>query len=229
MSQLSTLRALLDMGADVHVQDMHGAQPVHYAAGSGSTGKVAALCNAGADLDAVTHNGFTALCWAAQVGHVNVVRALVGPMMAVTMSWPDNDDSPVPGAVALGLAIAKGHTAVARELLKAGCDVAQKAMGFTALHVAVSQACEHPPSLSLPPRARWASVSKVVRGTTRSVSCEPVRFERKSRVASTFERRGSSPFLCTVSAVGADADADVLLPRPLTRSCRRRKWRTWFA
>jgi len=142
------------MGADVHVQDMHGAQPVHYAAGSGSTGKVAALCNAGADLDAVTHNGFTALCWAAQVGHVNVVRALAGPMMAVTMSWPDNDDSPVPGAVALGLAIAKGHTAVARELLKAGCDVAQKAMGFTALHVAVSQACEHPPSLSLPPRAR---------------------------------------------------------------------------
>lgn len=183
VSQLSTLQALLDMGADVHVQDMHGAQPVHYAAGSGSTSKVAALCNAGADLDAVTHNGFTALCWAAQLGHLDVVRALVGPMMAITMSWPDNDDSPVPGAVALGLAMAKGHTAVVRELLLAGCDVAQKAMGFTALHVAVSQACDLPPRPSSPQGIRCQKRSGARRA--RFVD-DLVRLKRKSGVASTF-------------------------------------------
>ena len=41
-----------------------------------------------------------------------MVKALVGPMMVVTMEWPDADDSPVPGAVAVGLAMAAGHTQV---------------------------------------------------------------------------------------------------------------------
>jgi hypothetical protein len=48
----------------------------------------------------------------AQGGHLNVVKALVGPMMVVTMEWPDADDAPVPGAVAVGLAMAAGHTQV---------------------------------------------------------------------------------------------------------------------
>jgi ankyrin repeat protein len=69
-------------GADVHVEDAHGAQPVHYAAAAGSMEKLTALTNAGADLDAVTHNGFTALCWAAQVG------ARVAPQALFSRSRP---------------------------------------------------------------------------------------------------------------------------------------------
>ena len=66
----------------MHVEDAHGAQPVHYAAAAGSMEKLTALTNAGADLDAVTHNGFTALCWAAQVG------ARVAPQALFSRSRP---------------------------------------------------------------------------------------------------------------------------------------------
>jgi hypothetical protein len=220
--QLSTLQALLDMGADVHAQDIHGAQPVHYAAAAGSPSKLAALCNAGADLDAVTHNGFTALCWAAQRGHLSVVRALVGPMMAVTMSWPDNDDAPVPGATALGLALAKGHVAVARELLLAGCDVAQKAMGFTALHVAVSQACENS---SLAPRGGVGVDSGQVLGWLRPA----VRFEHKRGIASAVQATTFLPAPAQYQRSRRTSDAHMSLVPPFGRSCRRSRWRTWFA
>ena len=76
-----SIEALILGGVDVNgeVFDESGWReaPIHAAAYHGRTGAVAALANAGADVNRPTPSGRTAAHWAAQRGHAPTLRALL--------------------------------------------------------------------------------------------------------------------------------------------------------
>lgn len=62
---LLVLKRLLNLGADVTVQDHEGRQPLMWAAGSGSSDAILSLTNAQAPVQATDKDGLTALHCAA--------------------------------------------------------------------------------------------------------------------------------------------------------------------
>jgi ankyrin repeat protein len=94
------------------------------------------LIEAGANIDAMTETGVTALYVAAQSGHVNATKILLNGG-ANTNLVRDN------GATPLYIACTKGHKEVAKQLIEAGCEVnfAKEVaeVGATSLYAATTE------------------------------------------------------------------------------------------
>ena len=106
--------------------------PIHHAAKQGHLEVVRILLEAGADQNAATANGITALMFAARQGHLEVVRLLLE-------TGADKNAAMAHGRTALMLAAKEGHLDVVRTLLKAGADMnAATADGRTASMLAAA-------------------------------------------------------------------------------------------
>lgn len=73
----NSLRAHVNLGADLDERDMFGCTAVHYAAGGGNAECVRVLLDAGVDVRATSCDGSTALHFAARRGHADCVRLLL--------------------------------------------------------------------------------------------------------------------------------------------------------
>ncbi|CAN0570506.1 unnamed protein product, partial [Ectocarpus sp. 12 AP-2014] len=70
--------ALLDLGCDPNVPDIHGNRPLHHVATRGHADGVALLIIFEADIEAVNNWCESALMCAARQGHESVTRVLLG-------------------------------------------------------------------------------------------------------------------------------------------------------
>jgi ankyrin repeat protein len=100
---------LMSEHPDPDREDAVNEPPLGQASKDGFTGVVSALIDAGVDVDHVFKDGRTALMHAAENGHLDIVRLLLGADADKTLA---ND-----GTTAYNLAMAKGHTAIV-ELLR---------------------------------------------------------------------------------------------------------------
>jgi uncharacterized protein len=109
----STAQLLLDRDADVNAEADNSShvQPLHSAAAGRSADCVRILLDAGSDVDARQHGGYTALMEAAMQGNEEMVRALLDAGADQTLTDDDGRNS-------IEFARAEGHTDVA-ELLDA--------------------------------------------------------------------------------------------------------------
>ncbi|MDR2451345.1 MAG: ankyrin repeat domain-containing protein [Candidatus Accumulibacter sp.] len=103
-------RRLIDAGAEVN---FFGWPPLVYAACNGHTEIVDMLISKGAEINAKTENGSTALFFASRFGHLETVRALLRHRADPTLV-NDHDES------ALDWAMKTGNTDIADILRKAG-------------------------------------------------------------------------------------------------------------
>ena len=162
-----TVRALLDLGADVHAAQHDGATALHWAS-YGDAGDLAALLlAAGANVDAANDYGITPLALACENGSGAMVRRLLEagadpnlaratgetPLMTCARTGdrgaveallargadPDATES-WRKQTALMWAAGEGHTPVARALVAHGADVrARSTAGFTPLLIAARE------------------------------------------------------------------------------------------
>ena len=99
----------------VDAKDEVGSTPLILASGYGLKEVVAALIEAGADINVQGNEGDTPLYVAGQQGHLEVVKELLTGGAAVNQAQKD-------GASPLYVASQQGHVEVVRGLLKAGAD-----------------------------------------------------------------------------------------------------------
>jgi uncharacterized protein len=127
---LETLRVLLSHGANPNSREANGGQnALMWGISERHAAVTAELVRRGADVDARSNNGFTALMFAAQVGDADSARVLLGA------GANPNDIMPKTGLTPLIISAATGRTEVAGLLLDKGADPAAVAAdGFTALH-----------------------------------------------------------------------------------------------
>lgn len=72
--QMNYVQRLVEAGAEV---DFYGWAPLLYAAYNGHTAVVEYLLKRGADINAKTENGLTALFFAARFGHIEIIKVLL--------------------------------------------------------------------------------------------------------------------------------------------------------
>ena len=72
--QMNYVQRLVEAGAEV---DFYGWAPLLYAAYNGHTAIVEYLLKRGADINAKTENGLTALFFAARFGHIEIIKVLL--------------------------------------------------------------------------------------------------------------------------------------------------------
>jgi ankyrin repeat protein len=130
---LPTVRALLAGKADPNAQEGKGGQTaLMWAISERHSAVVEELLQHGADVNARSKTGFTALMFAAQQGDVDTTRILLDAKAS------PNDVIPKSGATPLIIASAIGHPDVVALLLDKGADPnAVDANAFTSLHHAV--------------------------------------------------------------------------------------------
>ena len=104
-------QVLIDAGADIDARDNEGHAPLYFACASGAFDVVKMLVRAGAD-----DGGGTCLTQAANCGHTEVVRYLVG-LPEVDVNRRDDDFK-----TALHCAVENAHTDVVQVLIDAGAD-----------------------------------------------------------------------------------------------------------
>jgi ankyrin repeat protein len=107
----STVRLLLERGADVHAaaQNQMKVQPLHAAVAGRSADAVAALLDAGADPDARQQVGYTPLMGAASAGRADLVDLLLARGADPGLTSED-------GKSAASIAREHGHTDLAERL-----------------------------------------------------------------------------------------------------------------
>jgi ankyrin repeat protein len=127
---LETLRVLLSRGADPNLREANGEQTaLMWGISERHAAVTEELVRHGADVNARSNKGFTALMFAAQVGDADSARVLIGAGAKA------NDIMPKTGLTPLIIAAATGRNKVAAILLDNGADPdAVAADGFTALH-----------------------------------------------------------------------------------------------
>ena len=127
---ISTVRSLLDSGADPSATGIHGSTPLHSASLEGRIDVARLLLDRGADPSATDTYGSTPLHSASFKGHVDVARLLLerGANPSVTDTY---------GSTPLHSASLKGSVDVARLLLDRGVDLSiADNYGWTPLHKA---------------------------------------------------------------------------------------------
>ena len=142
---LGVVRFLVEVGgANVNLPDFHGYLPLHRAARGGHSSIVEFLTGKQHDLRRVTKYGSTALSLAAEMGHIDTVKLLLGKDVGI-------DVSDQRGHGPLHLAVAGAHDLVIRELLLANRAAVDQASldGTTPLHIAVYRPVESIVSLLL--------------------------------------------------------------------------------
>ena len=70
------METLIKLGSDVNLRNNDGAAAIHFAAGDGSVERMSILCQAGAQLDHVSHSG-TPLHWAAGKARSDAIKFLI--------------------------------------------------------------------------------------------------------------------------------------------------------
>lgn len=125
------LEYILDAGAEVNDEDIHGATALSSAAEGGHAEICAILLARGAEVGTKTSTGSTALHSAAEGGHPEVCELFLNHGAAVDEQEEEGGDTP------LRLAAVGGHADVCALLLDRGADVRDKKNdGFNALHLA---------------------------------------------------------------------------------------------
>ncbi|MGY8813816.1 MAG: ankyrin repeat domain-containing protein [Gammaproteobacteria bacterium] len=137
------VKILLNGGANPNTTTLSGESILMNCARTGATNAVSALLDAGADANIAESNmGLTALMWAAEGGHSEIVQLLIDNGADVTKTTKASADKlpntcricawkPSPGGfTALMYAARGGDVQTARLLLEAGADINQ----FTAEH-----------------------------------------------------------------------------------------------
>lgn len=115
--------ALMSAGSEIDLPDDEGRRPLHEAAFFGRLAMVKFLTKHGALLDAPIHPfGYTALFFAAEEGHADVVRYLLS--RGARLSVRDG----ISGAGLLHVAAVRGDMQMAGILIAAGIDVFQEDM-----------------------------------------------------------------------------------------------------
>lgn len=108
--KLYFVQRLVDSGADVN---LYGWPPLIYAAFNGHTAVAEYLLKKGAEVNATTENGSTALLFAARFGHIEVVELLL-------KNKADPNIANERGATAIDWALKTDNTDIADLLRKAG-------------------------------------------------------------------------------------------------------------
>ena len=145
----AAVQLLLDHGANPCVMDRDGNTPLHHVARSIDATVARCLCRAGADRDALNHEGYSPLALAASLGNIPLIRYLLDdgastdlaggypPLiaaarsvdddpMAVTLllnSHADPNAQDARGRTALHEAALTGNDVIAAQLLSAGAQV----------------------------------------------------------------------------------------------------------
>ena len=133
-NDLAGVIAALEQGAEIDAgEPLQGLTPLIIASTNGYTEIATHLIEAGADVNATSKKGFTALMGAAMNGHADLVALLAAQDTNLDqlseMQYKEN---------ALHLAARNGHTAVIEALLEAGADInALEGTHSTALMYAV--------------------------------------------------------------------------------------------
>jgi hypothetical protein len=129
------VRALLDEGADVNVQQRAFlGTPLQYAAQNGHGETVQALIERGATIDARDANNRTPLIWAAMGGHAEAIRRLLD-------AGADTSAANAGGWTPLHYAASRGHDVACRLLVERGADQeVRNAQGKTPAEVAPRRA-----------------------------------------------------------------------------------------
>ena len=109
------VKALIDAGADLNIQDDDGDTPLHWAA-DGYTDIARALIDAGADLNIQDDDGWTPLHWVAGSGYTDIARALIDA--GADLNIQDDD-----GWTPLHQVAFNGHADIARLLIDAGANL----------------------------------------------------------------------------------------------------------
>ncbi len=136
---LEAAEVLVRSGADVNAKSTFAEYvPLHYASQVGSTPLVRFLLGAGAQADLPCHpeqcgifNGWTALHFAADAGHLDVVQILLEQGGAQVDSLNSNGDTP------LSIAAERGQWDVARWLVAAGGNIHALRRGLNVVQWAI--------------------------------------------------------------------------------------------
>ncbi|MBL8425334.1 MAG: ankyrin repeat domain-containing protein [Candidatus Accumulibacter phosphatis] len=117
--KLYFVQRLVDSGADVN---LYGWPPLIYAAFNGHTAVAEYLLKKGAEVNATTENGSTALLFAARFGHIEVVELLL-------RNNADPNIANERGATAIDWALKTDNTDIADLLRKAGGRAGDQPVG----------------------------------------------------------------------------------------------------
>ena len=130
MYLFSSVRLLLEHGAEVEVGDRYGTTPLVWAVRGGHLDIVTQLLRAGAKLDTLGMYAWSAVLLAATGGHEDVMKTLLEHSPNVNIVNQD-------GATALAMACKEGNLRIVQQLIAAGASVnLQDKFGDTALVVA---------------------------------------------------------------------------------------------
>ena len=125
----AVFQVLIDAGADIETEDDMGRSPLHWSCYSGTLAVVKMLVEAGAGVCVADNKEATCLILAANFGHTETVRYLVG-LKDVDVNHEQNI-----GHTALHWAIQEGHCDVMQVLIDAGSDIeAKDEKGRSPLH-----------------------------------------------------------------------------------------------
>ena len=127
---VTTVRLLLDRGADTEANDSNKRTPLHMAAWDGHEAAIELLLDKGADIEAKDSDSWTPLHMAARQGHRAAIGLLLDRGAAVKAKNSDIQ-------TALHMASGAGHEAAIDLLLDQGADIEAKDLrGLTPLHIA---------------------------------------------------------------------------------------------
>ena len=143
--RVDVLRLLLAHGADVGArEDWRGQTALHWAAAENHAPAVHALVELGADIDARSNAGWSALLFAVRAGQQEAVRALleagadpndvIRPPAAGNEGRDAGRRDPTVGTSALVIAVMNAHFSLAQHLVRQGADPNAAQQGWTALH-----------------------------------------------------------------------------------------------
>jgi ankyrin repeat protein len=109
-NNLSEVRRLLSVGADVNAKDNRGSTPLHWASLRAHVQVAKELLEHGADIEAKDNGGWMPLHRASDLGHSQVVKELLD-------HGADIEAKNIVGSTPLHFAAMEGHVAVVNELL----------------------------------------------------------------------------------------------------------------
>jgi ankyrin repeat protein len=149
-NDLSEVRRLVSVGADVNAKDREGWASLHRASYSGHGQVVNELLVHGADTEATTMTGYTPLHLACNKGHLAVVNELLSPNDSndtttsilgkrKSREGANIEAKDCDGNTPLHFASQRGHLAILKALLSGGADIlAANNRGRLPIHYAVT-------------------------------------------------------------------------------------------